>query len=122
MMQLQKYSDMGAIDAVFKQFVPGKKDHSTYQTPKLGSSISHAYGKADDLTMVEIFGARGQDLSYPEMKWWTDLMQVAGVNFLIPHSFNPRARTTRIARLISTTADTSRAGRSTACSPTTPAG
>jgi hypothetical protein len=25
------------------------------------------------------------------MKWWTDLMQVAGVNFLIPHSFNPRA-------------------------------
>ena len=91
MMQLQKYSDMGAIDAVFKQFVPGKKDDSTYQTPKLGSSISHAYGKADDVTMVEIFGARGQDLSYPEMKWWTDLMQVAGVNFLIPHSFNPRA-------------------------------
>ncbi|MFO0889933.1 MAG: glycosyl hydrolase [Isosphaeraceae bacterium] len=91
MMQLQKYSDMGAIDAVFKQFVPGRKDGSTYQTPKLGSSITHAYGKAEDLTMVEIFGARGQDLSYPEMKWWTDLMQVAGVNFLIPHSFNPRA-------------------------------
>ncbi len=91
MMQLQKYSDMGAIDAVFKQFVPGRKDDNTYQTPKLGSSISHAYGKADDVTMVEIFGARGQDLSYPEMKWWTDLMQVAGVNFLIPHSFNPRA-------------------------------
>lgn len=91
MMQLQKYSDMGAIDAVFKQFIPGKKDSHTYQTPKLGSSISHAYGKADDVTMVEIFGARGQDLSYPEMKWWTDLMHVAGVNFHIPHSFNPRA-------------------------------
>jgi hypothetical protein len=91
MVQLQKFSDMGAIDAVFKQFVPGKKDDSTYQTPKLGSSISHAYGKADDLAMVEIFGARGQDLTYPEMKWWTDLMQVAGINFLIPHSFNPRA-------------------------------
>ena len=91
MVQLQKYSSMGAIDAVFKQFVPGKKDDSTYQTPKLGSSISHAYGKADDLAMVEIFGASGQDLTYPEMKWWTDLMQVAGINFLIPHSFNPRA-------------------------------
>ena len=25
------------------------------------------------------------------MKWWTDQMQVAGINFLIPHSFNPRA-------------------------------
>ena len=91
MFQVQKYSDMGAIDAVFKQFVPGRKDDNTYQTPKLGSSISHAYGKADDLTMVEIFGARGQDLSYPEMKWWTDLMHVAGVNFHIPHSFNPRS-------------------------------
>ena len=91
MFQVQKYSDMGAIDAVFKQFVPGHKDDNTYQTPKLGSSISHAYGKTNDLTMVEIFGARGQDLSYPEMKWWTDLMQVAGVNFHIPHSFNPRS-------------------------------
>jgi hypothetical protein len=90
MFQLQKYSDMGAIDAVFKQFAPGKRD-DTYVTPKLGSSITHAYGKPDDVTMVEIFGARGQDLTYPEMKWWTDVMQVAGVNFLIPHSFNPRA-------------------------------
>ncbi len=41
--------------------------------------------------MVEIFGARGQDLGYPEMKWWADHMQVSGINFLIPHSFNPRA-------------------------------
>lgn len=91
MMQLQKYSDMGGIDAVFKQFTPGKKDDSTYQTPKLGSSISHAYGKADDLAMVEIYGARGQDMSYPEMKWWCDLMQVSGINVHIQHSFNPRA-------------------------------
>jgi len=91
MFQVQKYSDMGAIDAVFRQFVPGRKDNSTYQTPKLGSSISHAYGKADDLAMVEIFGARGQDLGYPEMKWWTDHMHASGINFHIPHSFNPRA-------------------------------
>jgi hypothetical protein len=49
------------------------------------------YGKADDLAMCEIFGARGQDLTYPEMKWWADRMQVCGVNVLIPHSFNPRA-------------------------------
>ena len=41
--------------------------------------------------MVEIFGARGQDLTYQEMKWWADHMQVSGVNFLIPHSFNPRS-------------------------------
>lgn len=94
MMQLMKYSDMGAIDAVFKQFAWGKRstqDSPIWQTPKLGSSISHAYGKKDDLAMVEIYGARGQDLSYPEMKWWLDHMQVSGINFIIPHSFNPKA-------------------------------
>ena len=94
MFQLQKYSDMGAIDAVFAQFVMGQRitrDNPCWQTPKLGSSISHAYGKADDVAMVEIYGARGQDLTYPEMKWWLDHMQVSGINFIIPHSFNPRS-------------------------------
>jgi hypothetical protein len=93
MFQLEKYSSMGGIDAVFAQFVMGKRDGSdpaTWQTPKLGSSISHAYGKKNDVAMVEIFGARGQDLTYPEMKWWTDHMHVSGINFHIPHSFNPR--------------------------------
>lgn len=94
LMRLQKYASMGGIDAVFSQFKPGQRaayDAPCWQTPKLGSSVSHAYGKPDDLAMVEIFGARGQDLTYPEMKWWTDHMQVSGINFLIPHSFNPRA-------------------------------
>ncbi|MEW6074630.1 MAG: glycosyl hydrolase [Planctomycetota bacterium] len=94
MVQLQKHSSLGGIDAVFAQFVMGSRegqDAPTWQTPKLGSSISHAYGKRDDRAMVEIFGARGQDLTYREMKWWTDHMQVSGINFHIPHSFNPRA-------------------------------
>jgi len=94
LMRVQKYSNMGGIDAVFSQFKMGQRaagDAPCWQTPKLGSSISHAYGKRDDLAMCEIFGARGQDLTYPEMKWWADHMQVSGVNFLIPHSFNPRA-------------------------------
>ena len=94
MMRLQGYSDMGAIDAVFDQFVMGKRvtrDAPCWQTPKLASSVSHAYGKPDDVAMVEIFGARGQSLTYPEMKWWADHMQVSGVNYLIPHSFNPRS-------------------------------
>jgi hypothetical protein len=94
LMRVQKYSSMGGIDAVFSQFKMGQRaayDAPCWQTPKLGSSITHAYGKPEDLTMVEIFGARGQDLTYPEMKWWADHMHVSGVNFLIPHSFNPRA-------------------------------
>jgi hypothetical protein len=94
MMRLQGHADMGGIDAVFSQFAMGKRvayDAPCWQTPKLASSISHAYGKSNDVAMVEIFGARGQDLTYPEMKWWADHMQVSGVNFLIPHSFNPRS-------------------------------
>ncbi len=94
MFQLMKYTSMGGIDAVFAQFRIGQRvanDAPCWQTPKLGSSISHVYGKPDDIAMVEIFGARGQDLTYPEMKWWTDHMQVSGINFMIPHSFNPRA-------------------------------
>lgn len=91
MFQLQKYSDMGAIDLVCNQMYPGQRPHDIYQTPKLASSISHVYGKQDDLTMCEIFGGYNQVLTYPEMKWLTDQHQVRGVNFLIPHSFNPRA-------------------------------
>ena len=92
--QLMKYSDMGGIDAVFSQFVWGKRvtrGAPVWQTPKIASSVTHVYGKPDDVTMVEIFGARGQDLTYPEMKWWTDHMHASGVNFMIPHSFNPRS-------------------------------
>lgn len=95
MFQMQKYSDMGGIDAIYAQFAMGQRwdpgNWDAWQTPKLASSISHVYGKPDDLTMVEIFGARGQDLTYPEMKWWTNQMHVSGVNSHIPHTFNPRA-------------------------------
>lgn len=91
MMRLQKYSDMGAIDLVCRQMYPGQRPHDIYQTPKLGSSVSHVYGKTDDRAMCEIFGGYNQALTYPEMKWLCDQHQVRGINFLIPHSFNPRA-------------------------------
>ncbi len=91
MMRLQKYSDMGGIDLVVRQMYPGQRPHDIYQTPKLGSSISHVYGKKDDLAMCEIFGGYNQVLTYPQMKWLTDQHQVRGINFMIPHSFNPKA-------------------------------
>lgn len=91
MMRLQKYSDMGGLDLVCRQMYPGQRPHDIYQTPKLASSISHVFDKDDDLTMCEMFGAYGQDITYPQMKWLTDQMQVRGVNFMIPHSFNPRS-------------------------------
>ncbi len=91
MMRLQKYSDMGGIDLVCRQMYPGQRPHDIYQTPKLGSSISHVYGKQDDRAMCEIYGGYNQELTYPEMKWLCDQHQVRGINFMIPHSFNPRA-------------------------------
>jgi hypothetical protein len=91
MMRLQKYSDMGGIDLVCNQMHPGQRPRDIYQTPKLGSSVSHVYGKKDDIAMCEIFGGYLQKLTYPEMKWLTDQHQVRGINFLIPHSFNPKA-------------------------------
>ena len=91
MMRLQGYSDMGGIDLVCQQMWPGQRPQGVYQTPKLGSSISHVYGKQDDITMCEMFGAYGQQITYSQMKWLTDQMQVRGVNFMIPHSFNPKS-------------------------------
>ena len=91
MMRLQKYSDMGGIDLVCQQMYPGQRPRDIYQTPKLGSSITHVFAKPDDVTMCEMFGAYGQDITYPQMKWLTDQMQVRGVNFMIPHSFNPKS-------------------------------
>jgi hypothetical protein len=91
MMQLQKYSDMGGIDLVCRQLYPGERKMGIYQTPKMASSISHTYNKKDDIAFSEIYGGYDQDLTYPQMKWLADWHQVRGVNFLIPHSFNPRA-------------------------------
>jgi hypothetical protein len=89
--QMQKYNAMGGMDLVCQQLWPGERRPGIYQLPKLTSSISHAYNKLDDLAMCEIFGAYGQGITYPQMKWLLDWHQVRGVNFMIPHSFNPKA-------------------------------
>jgi len=88
---MQKYCYMGGMDLVCRQLFPGERRKGIYQLPKLTSSISHAYGKPQQLAMTEIFGAYGQGITYPQMKWLLDWHQVSGVNFMIPHSFNPKA-------------------------------
>ena len=90
-MQLMKYSDMGCIDLVCDQLYPGQRNMGMYQMPKIASSISHVYDKKDDIAWTEIFGGYHQHLTYSNMKWLCDWHQVRGVNFMIPHSFNPRA-------------------------------
>jgi hypothetical protein len=81
-MQLQKYSDMGAIDAVFKQFVPGRKDDSTYQTPKLGSSLDHQPGRPSQ-------GICGRTLTVP-LRWVVSNIRWCTVFTTSLHPLRPR--------------------------------
>ncbi len=97
--KLQKYCGTGGIDLVNHQLYPGWRSgmgqtidpELVYQTPKLASSVAHVYGMKDDITMCEFFGAYGQEVTYPQMKWLTDWAYVKGVNYNVTHSFNCRA-------------------------------
>lgn len=97
--KLQKYCGTGGIDLVNHQLYPGWRSgmgpatdpELVYQTPKLASSIAHVYNMKDDITMCEFFGAYGQEVTYPQMKWLTDWACARGVNYNITHSFNCRA-------------------------------
>lgn len=91
MMQLGKYTTVPGIDLVCRQLYPGQRTPELYQMPKISSSLAHVYDRHDGLNWCEIFGAYGQDLTYLQMKWLCDWHQSRGCNFLIPHSFNPRA-------------------------------
>lgn len=93
-MELEKYNDMPAMDLIgfygMMDHRGEQKDWSTYQLPKLISSIAITNNVEDHLAMCEIFGAAGWDLSFEDMKWWGDWCQVHGVNVMDPHSFNPK--------------------------------
>ncbi|MCF7734352.1 MAG: hypothetical protein K9N23_21905 [Akkermansiaceae bacterium] len=58
MFRLQRHSDMAGLDAVWSQFRWGEREplpvhKPLWSTPKLASSISHVFGKRDDLAMVD---------------------------------------------------------------------
>jgi len=93
-MELEKYADMPAMDLIgFYNMMDNRgvtKNWSTYQLPKLISSIAITNNVPDHLAMCEIFGAAGWKLTYEDMKWWGDWCQVHGVNVMTPHSFNPK--------------------------------
>ena len=94
MMRLQKYSDMGGDRRRLHAVRHGQAGH--LRCPDLADAQAGQFhlarlrqaGRRGDGRNLR---RRGQDLTYPEMKWWADHMQVSGVNFLIPHSFNPRS-------------------------------
>jgi hypothetical protein len=96
--------DMGGIDIVLHQVMPGMAHYMTaaigaggmvdgeffhYVLPKLASSIAcqqpHMKGRA----MCEVFGAYGWGEGSTLMKWLIDFLLVRGINYFVPHAFSP---------------------------------
>ncbi len=95
-MQLMKYVTVPGVDLVCRQYYPNQREDESRQVafgqmPKYASSVAHVYNRHGGLNWCEIFGAYGQDLTYPQMKWLCDWHQYQGCYYLIPHSFNPKA-------------------------------
>lgn len=66
------------------------KNFFHYTLAKLGVSAAHLESRKQDRAMCEIFGAYGWGETINQMKWLLDFMLVRGVNYFVPHAFNPR--------------------------------
>ena len=97
---------MAGMDIVLQQIVPGitdmlhtyvspsgKRAHPDcyhYTIPKLAASAAHLDPKKQGRVMCELYGAFGWAEGVPEMKYLTDCMLSAGVNYLVPHAFSDK--------------------------------
>ena len=93
-LQQMKYVEVPGVDLVCRQYYPHQRESEKHQIffgqmPKYASSTAHVYNRHNGLNWCEIFGAYGQDITYPQMKWLCDWHQYQGCYYLIPHSFNP---------------------------------
>lgn len=95
---------MAGIDVVIHQLLPGM-DHGYYKAMtqngwdgeffhyclgKLGSSLAHIDENKKGRAMCEVFGAYGWAEGTKLMKWIIDYMLVRGINYFVPHAFNPK--------------------------------
>ena len=95
-LQQMKYVEVPGVDLVCCQYYPHQRESRQHQIdygqmPKYSSSVAHVYNFHNGLNWCEIFGAYGQKVTYPQMKWMCDWHQSQGCYYLIPHSFNPKA-------------------------------
>ena len=105
--------DMGGVDVVFHQLLPGfdaashrvaassgaadyknkgvkhhvNADFFTYTLAKLGASAAQLDEKKNGMALCELFGAYGWAESMKTMKWQADHMLVRGINYFVPHAF-----------------------------------
>lgn len=99
----QKDMDFSGIDVIGGQIVPGMAYHHDafntggsngefyhYALAKLGTSAAHLDPRKQGRTMCEAFGAYGWNEGLKMMKWIADHLMVRGVNYLVPHAFNPK--------------------------------
>lgn len=97
--------DMAGIDVVLHQIIPGMNElnHTAavfdnitdtvfynYALAKLASSHAHLQQLKQNRAMCEIFGAYGWAEGLPMQKRLIDHMLVRGINYFVPHAFNPK--------------------------------
>lgn len=99
------HADMAGIDVVMQQLMPGydrglfrafhkpgwDAEFFTYVLGKIGGSLGHIDPAKHGQCMAEVFGAYGWEEGLPLMKRIADYMLVRGVNYFVPHAFNPKA-------------------------------
>lgn len=99
----QKDMHVAGIDIIGTQIVPGMNyHHDAYSTggsngefyhyvlAKLGVSAARLDPKKEGRVMCEAFGAYGWNEGLKTMKWIADSLMVRGVNYIVPHAFNPK--------------------------------
>lgn len=99
----QQGMDFAGIDVIGGQIVPGMNYHHDafntggsngefyhYALAKLAASSAHLDPAKKGRAMCEAFGAYGWNEGLKMMKWIADHLLVRGINYLVPHAFDPK--------------------------------
>lgn len=99
----QQGQSFSGIDVISNQIAPGYSFHhdsfSTgghdgvfyhYALAHLGASIAELDPDKKGMAMCEAFGAYGWNEGLKWMKWISDHLMSRGINFFVPHAFNPK--------------------------------
>lgn len=96
--------DLAGVDVIGGQVMPGMNYHHDafsqggsngefyhYALAKLASSAAHLDPGKQGRAMCEAFGAYGWNEGLKTMKWIADHLMVRGINYMVPHAFDPKA-------------------------------
>lgn len=99
----QKGQSFSGIDVIADQIAPGYGFHHDafatggndgvfyhYALAHLGASAAQNDAGKNGIAMCEAFGAYGWKEGLKWMKWITDHLLARGINYFVPHAFNPK--------------------------------